>query len=174
MRLDDVQEHFGEGILVEWKSFILRSTEVGRKTREEFIAYTRNWTRMPEADARLEVTALWASEHEPPSHSLPALAASKLAATYGPEFEEAFHRAMFKAYFADNRTISYSGVIAPLAGDGGLDPVEFATKYRARAQALGAEVIRDHADAVRLGINAVPTIVVDDRVSIPGAQDTAT
>ena len=35
-------------------------------------------------------------------------------------------------------------------------------------------MIRDHDDAVRLGINAVPTIVVDDRVSIPGAQDTAT
>ena len=81
---------------------------------------------------------------------------------------------MFKAYFADNRTISDSGVIASLAGDCGLDPVEFATEYRAREQALGAAVIRDHDDAVRLGINAVPTIVVDDRVSIPGAQDTAT
>ena len=174
MRLDDVQEHFGDRIVIEWKSFMLRSTEVGRKTREEFIAYTRNWTRMPEADARLEVTAPWASEHEHPSHSLPALAASKLTATYGPDVEEAFHRAMFKAYFADNRTISDSGVIASLAGDCGLDPVEFAAEYRAREQALGAEVIRDHDDAVRLGISAIPTIVVDDRVSIPGAQDTAT
>ena len=157
MRLDDVQEHFGDRIVIEWKSFMLRSTETGRKTREEFITYTRNWTRMPEADARLEVTAPWASEHEHPSHSLPALAASKLAATYGPDVEEAFHRAMFKAYFADNRTISDSGVIASLAGDCGLDPVEFATEYRAREQALGAEVISDHDDAVRLGINAVPS-----------------
>lgn len=174
MRLDDVKEHFGDRIVIEWKSFMLRSTETGRKTREEFIAYTQNWARMPEADPRLEVTAPWASEHEHPSHSLPALAASKLAAIHGPHAEEAFHRAMFKAYFLENRTISDTAVIAAIAGDCGLDSVEFATEFREREKELGDQVISDHQNAMRLGINAVPTIIVDDRVSIPGAQDTDT
>ena len=136
MRLDDVKEHFGDRIAIEWKSFMLRSTDGIRRTREEFIAYTRNWVRLPEADARLEVTAPWASEDEHPSHSLPALAASKLAATYGLEAEEAFHRAMFKAYFSENRTISDKGVIAAIAGECGLDPTVFAAEYQAQELTL--------------------------------------
>lgn len=174
MRLDDVKEHYGDQIVIEWKSFMLRSTEAGRKTREEFIAYTRNWARMPEADSRLEVTAPWATEDEHPSHSLPALAASKLVAGYGPDAEEAFHRAMFKAYFTENRTISDKGVIAAIAGECGLDSTVFASEYEAQESTLADQVINDHEHAMRLGINAVPTIIVDDRISIPGAQDTAT
>ena len=174
MRLDDVQEHFGDQIVIEWKSFMLRSTEAGRKSRDEFIAYTRNWERMPEADPRLEVTAPWASDDEHPSHSLPALAASKLAATYGPDVEDAFHRAMFKAYFAENRTISDTDVITAIAEASGADATEFGHRYRDEQTEFADQVISDHNDAVRLGINAVPTIIVDDRISIPGAQETAT
>ena len=174
MRRDDVKEHFGDRIAIEWKSFMLRSTDGIRRTREEFIAYTRNWVRLPEADARLEVTAPWASEDEHPSHSLPALAASKLAATYGLEAEEAFHRAMFKAYFSENRTISDKGVIAAIAGECGLDPTVFAAEYQAQELTLAGQVTSDHEQATRLGINAIPTVIVDDRVSIRGAQDTRT
>jgi predicted DsbA family dithiol-disulfide isomerase len=174
VRLDDVQEHFGDRIVIEWKSFMLRSTEAGRKSRDEFIAYTQNWARMPAADARLEVTAPWASDDEHPSHSLPALAGAKLAATYGSDVEDAFHRAMFKAYFAENRTISDTDVITAIALASGVDATEFADRYRAEESELGDQVISDHNDAVRLGINAVPTIIVDDRISIPGAQETAT
>jgi len=173
VRLDDVQEHFGDRIVIEWKSFMLRSTEAGRKSRDEFIAYTRNWERMPEADPRLEVTAPWASADDHPSHSLPALAAAKLAATYGPDVEEAFHRAMFKAYFAENRTISDTDVITAIARASGADATEFADRYREEEPEFADQVISDHNDAVRLGINAVPTVVIDDRISIPGAQETA-
>ena len=174
MRLDDVQEHFGDRIVIEWKSFMLRSTEAGRKSREEFIAYTRNWERMPAADSRLEVTAPWASADEHPSHSLPALAASKLAASYGPVVEDAFHRSMFKAYFAENRTISDTDVITAIAHASGADATEFADRFRDEQSELANQVISDHNDAIRLGINAVPTIIIDDRISIPGAQETAT
>ena len=174
MRLDDVTAHFGDQVLIEWKAFMLRSTEAGRKTRAEFVDYTRNWSRMHDADPRLVVTAPWASPAEHPSHSLPALAAWKLAANFGPEIGEEFHRRMFIAYFGENRTISDLDVIVAIAAESGADPVEFEAGYTRREQPLADQVISDHREALELGISAVPTVIIDDQVAIPGAQDTAT
>ena len=81
---------------------------------------------------------------------------------------------MFKAYFTENRTISDKGVIAAIAGECGLDSTGFAAEYQVQELRLAAQVINGHERAIRLGINAVPTIIVNDRASIPGAQDTGT
>lgn len=174
MRLDDVKVELGDKIQIEWKAFMLRPTEQGSKSREEFIEYTKLWSRMSETDSRLEVTSPWGSDDPHPSHSLPALAGSKLAQTYGAEIEDEFHDRMFKAYFKQNRTISDQSVIVAVAAESGIDATDFEEKLIAQQDELNAQVIADHTAASQRGVSAVPTVVVNDEVAIPGAQDLET
>ena len=174
MRLDDVKFELGDKIQIEWKSFMLRPTEQGRKSRQEFLEYSELWGRMPETDPRLAVTSPWGSEDPHPSHSLPALAASKLVRSYGAEIEDDFHHRMFRAYFKENRTISELAVIVAVAAEAGVDATDFEDKFVAQRDELNARVIADHTEASQRGVSAVPTIVVNDEVAIPGAQETET
>ncbi len=48
MRFDDLKDKFGDLIKIEWKAFMLRPTEAGRKTREEFIEPDRAHARWNE------------------------------------------------------------------------------------------------------------------------------
>lgn len=174
MRLDDLKEQFGDRVEIEWKAFMLRPTEAGRKTRAEFIDYTKNWARMPEVDPRLKATAPWASADPHPSHSLPALVAAKVVAAFGAAVEDDFHHQMFDAYFAQNRTISDRAVIVSIAADCGLDPTEFGEAFDAQYDTLADEVRAEHDEARRLGISGIPATVVDDAMLVSGAQPTET
>ncbi len=91
MRLDDLKDQLGDKIRIEWKSFMLRPSEQGRKSRQEFLEYSKLWAPMRDLDPRLAVTSPWGSENPHPSHSLPALAGSKLIKTFGEDIEDDFH-----------------------------------------------------------------------------------
>jgi predicted DsbA family dithiol-disulfide isomerase len=173
VRLDDLKDQLGDKIAIKWKSFMLRPSEQGQKTREEFLEYSKLWGRMSELDPRLVVTAPWGSDDPHPSHSLPALAASKLVETFGDAVSDDFHHRMFKGYFFENRTISETGVVRAVAAEAGVDPVGFTSQFAEQRDELNARVIADHNEAIQLGVNAVPTVVVNNEVAIPGAQDTA-
>lgn len=83
-------------------------------------------------------------------------------------FHEA-HEALFRAYFEQKRDIGDLEVLCEIAGECGLDPMEF------RAEAgLGryAELIdRTTAIARQKGVTSTPTMIFDDRVVVTGAQD---
>ena len=49
MRLDEVQEHFGDQLTIDWKSFLLR-VEPKTENREAFIAYTKSWLNPAEQE----------------------------------------------------------------------------------------------------------------------------
>ena len=174
MRLDDLKDQLGDKIRIEWKSFMLRPSQEGRKSRQEFLEYSKLWAPMRDLDPRLSVTSPWASENPHPSHSLPALAASKLIKTFGEEIEDDFHHRMFKAYFLENRTISDTAVITAVATESGVDGEAFASSFAAQREALDDQVIADHNEAIQHGISAVPTVIVNNEVAIPGARDTDT
>lgn len=173
MRLDDLKATYGDQIRVDWKSFMLRPTEQGQKSRAEFVEYTHHWSRMPDADSRLVVTSPWASEDQHPSHSLPALVAFKLAESYGEAIADDFHHRVFNAYFNENRTISDLDVLAAIASDCGLDEGEFKRAFVERHSELEAQVVDDHNEAIQLGVSGVPATILDDQITISGAQDTA-
>jgi predicted DsbA family dithiol-disulfide isomerase len=172
VRLDQLQTGMGDTISIEWKSFMLRPTPEER-TREKFVDYTRSWLRPAGMEPRARFT-VWASPNDPPSHSLPALVAAKLADQYGSETSAAYHHALLAAYFTDNRTISDIHVQVALAAEVGLDADEFAAQLAERRSSLAQQVIDDHNDAVRAGITAVPTVVMAGALAIPGAQDVET
>lgn len=174
MRLDDLKDQLGDKIRIEWKSFMLRPSEQGRKSRQEFLEYSKLWAPMRDLDPRLSVTSPWGTENSHPSHSLPALAASKLIRAFGEEIEDDFHHGMFKAYFLENRTISDLDVITAVAVEAGADEARFSAGFATQRQDLDNQVIADHNEAIQHGISAVPTVIVNNEVAISGAQETDT
>ena len=56
-----------------------------------------------------------------------------------------------------------------VAVDSGLDRERFLADLG--DESLSSEVIADHNEALQMGITGAPTVVVDDILPIPGAQD---
>jgi predicted DsbA family dithiol-disulfide isomerase len=169
VRLADLAEELGDQITTRWRSFLLRP-EPEERPLEAFRRYTEKWERPASMEPRARFNT-WSGEHQPPSHSLPSSVAGKVAESFGPQAERAFHDRLFPAYFSENRTISDRSVLLEVAGEAGLDPVEFDRRWQADEDELTREVWRDYATAVQSGIQGVPAVVVSRRWLISGAVD---
>ena len=173
MRVDEIAEAFGDRVRIEWKSFMLR-TEPKTSSREKFVNYTNSWQRCAETEPRAEFTTPWASDADGPSSSLPAQVAWKAASTFGPEAKEKMKRALMHAYFVDNRNISDEAELVDIAVSVGIDRDEFVQILAEQSRALAMSVIDEHNGAIENGITAVPTVLIDGMLPIPGAQEYAT
>ena len=173
MRVDEIQERFGDRVKVEWKSFMLR-TEPKTSSREKFVNYTNSWQRCAETEPKAEFTTPWASDADGPSSSLPAQVAWKAASTFGPEARDAMKRALMHAYFVDNRNISDETELIDIAVSVGIDRDAFVQVLAERSRELAGQVIDEHNTAITNGITAVPTVVMNGMFPIPGAQEVET
>lgn len=169
MRFDDIKEHFGDQVDLTWKSFLLRG-EPKATTMEKHQKYTLSWQRPAEAEPRA-VFNTWSGEHEPPSSSLPAQVGFKVLEANWPEFAPAMHTRLLEAYFAENRTISDWGVLGDLAAEVGVDRNDFLTMVDEQRQSMAQVVIDQHNSAIEQGITAVPTLLINEVLPIPGAQE---
>ena len=80
-----------------------------------------------------------------------------------------FHRAVFKAYWEDERNIGDVQVLADVAGSCGLDG---AALSEALADGRYAGRIREQMEWGRdVGISGVPTSIFNERFAVVGAQD---
>ena len=90
--------------------------------------------------------------------------------TLGPKAQMDVNESIMNAYFRDGRNIADHDVLASCAAEAGCDPSAI------REMLNSDEFLDDVADwltvAAENGITAVPTFIIDDRWSIPGAQDT--
>jgi predicted DsbA family dithiol-disulfide isomerase len=92
--------------------------------------------------------------------------------TAGPDKQTSLKLALFDAHFQQRRNVSDRAVLLDLAASVGL--------YRAAAQAalddeaLAQEVRAEQREARAMEINAVPTMIVNGRYLVPGAQDPQT
>ncbi len=171
MRLEQVVEEYGDDVELIWRSFMLRP-EPEERSAEKFAEYTRSWER----PASMEPTVTfrtWSTDNAPPSHSMPSAVAGKVAARFGPERYRAFHRRAMEAYFTENRTISDRSVLLDLAEEAGIDREAFDQRWQEEGEALLAEVVAEHNEAVGAGINAVPSLVVGEKYLVAGAVDVA-
>ncbi len=158
---------------VTWKSFLLRPRP-GRRTRDEFVAYTRSWERPGSMEPQLGFRP-WSSDDDPPSHSLPALAAARVVHRFGDDAaSRAFRWGLFRAYFVEHRTISLPEVQADVAEAAGLDRSAFLDRLGAEREDAVEEVIAEHEEANERGITAVPTVVIGDVIAVPGVQEVDT
>ena len=80
---------------------------------------------------------------------------------------EAFHRAVFRAYFADGLNIAHVPVLKTVAAAAGLrgDDIEAVLTRGDFSEFVDRDWARSHA----MGVNAVPTFVIDGR-RLVGAQ----
>ena len=166
MRLEKIGEEFAGSCVIEWKAFLLRPYPEPRPI-EEFRKYTESWTR-PAAEPESGRFTVWSTEEPPPSHSVPPAIAAKAAAQQGADAFDRYHRALMESYFHLNRNITEPANLVRIAGETGLDVGAFLEALK--DPALAREVVDDHNQAVSMGISGVPTVIVDDRWKITGAQ----
>lgn len=169
MRLDELSERMGDSITIDTKAFLLRPRTTERE-REMFVKYTQSWLK-PAALEPAAVFNVWASDAPAPSGSIPAQVAAKAMVSIAPELSMTFDRALLSAYFTDNRDISDLAVLADVAGECGADRTEFASYMELNDATLTRQVLDEHNEAVEFGITAVPTVVIDGVLPVPGAQE---
>ena len=142
-------------------------------------AYSKKFGGLEKAQAILDhVTAIAAQEgitfnmdialraNTLPSHRLLAHA----LAAFGPDTQAALKQNIMIAYFTNGKDISSNGVLIECAVSAGMDADEASTVL---TENLFAQEVADQiAGAVSNGITAVPTYVINDQWSVPGAQDT--
>lgn len=93
-------------------------------------------------------------------------------ATQGSTSQNALADIVFSAHFEHGADVSDHATLAELAGSAGLD-TDAALAMLASGD-LADEVTADLAAAAGMDIHAVPTMVVDQRLMIPGAQEPET
>ena len=101
-----------------------------------------------------------------PSHRLLAHA----LATYSPQVQAALKQNIMIAYFTDGKDISSNKVLVECAASAGMDADE--ANIVLTENLFAQEVASQISDATSNGITAVPTYVINDQWSVPGAQDT--
>lgn len=86
----------------------------------------------------------------------------------GSGLQAALKTRLLTAYLAEGAVLSDLQVLQRLAVDTGLDTAEVSAVLA--GDAFGADVRADEAEAGRREVTAVPTLIVDGRHVIPGAQ----
>jgi predicted DsbA family dithiol-disulfide isomerase len=90
----------------------------------------------------------------------------------GPEAQTRLKLALFDAHFQQRRNVADRAVLLDVVQDAGLDLA--GAEAALDDEALAAEVRAEEHEAQQAEINAVPTMIVNGRYLIPGAQDSET
>lgn len=170
MRLDELTRRFGESISLEWRAFLLRP-ESKERDRDKFVDYTRSWKRPAATEPAAVFTTPWQSDAPAPRGSMPAHVAARTVADITADLYDPYHHRLLVAYFTENRDISDWQVLGDLAAEVGVDRSEFLTLADEQQRAHVEAIIAEHNDAIEQGITAVPTVVLDDVLPVPGAQE---
>ncbi|RME84193.1 MAG: DsbA family oxidoreductase [Caldilineae bacterium] len=149
---------------VHWRSFELRPADgppISAEYRAQILA------------ARPRIYALarevYGLEMNPGPFGIdtrPALIGAKIAEAEGRG--DAYHEAVFRAYWQQAQDISRKAVLAELARAVGMDGEVFADLLE--ADQYVAEVVDDIRQAQAYGLYAVPALVFNDRYLVSGAQ----
>lgn len=165
VRLERIKKEYGDAVSIEWKSFLLRP-HPEPKPLDRFRRYTESW-QVPAAQPDGGRFRVWSTDEAPPSHSIPPNLAVKAAARQSA-FDR-YHLAVMDAYFYENRNVTDVPTLVDIAVACGLDRDRFASDVG--DPVVAGEVVADHREALERGVSAVPTIVVDGELQVPGAQD---
>jgi predicted DsbA family dithiol-disulfide isomerase len=100
------------------------------------------------------------------SNSHSALQAAEFAREHG-RFE-AFHPALFAAYFSHGLDIGNLDVLSHIAGEAGLNPVAMADAIHSGQYLLHLQEAREAAE--RHNVTSVPTFIINETHTIVGTQ----
>jgi predicted DsbA family dithiol-disulfide isomerase len=157
-----------EAIEIIWKSYELRPKNSPplppeyEKTYRERIAAA--WPQTQQT--ALERFGIEMKTHRWGVKSRYALEGAKFAEEKG--FGDAYHDAMFKAHFIDDRDFGDPETLGDLAAEVGLDRVEFLVAIESSSYAK--DVDDDVLQAQMYGLQGVPATIIEQKYLIPGAQ----
>ncbi len=165
--LDSLRET--HAVNVTWRAYELRPPEAPRRSPDEeaqFRLYiARAWPRV-EGIARerfgLELKRMEGGHH--PTRL--AHIGAKFATEQGRG--EAYHRAVFRAFWQELRDIALADVLAEIAVSVGL--AEAAFRAALEDDRYRYEVYQDERWAMRAGLSGVPAFIFGDRYLVSGAQ----
>lgn len=106
-------------------------------------------------------------------HTLLALQASEFARQHGStEQVIAYHRALFRAYFTDHENLMDPAVLVRHAAAAGLDgeALRDALANGTHEAAVNEAIEQSYA----IGVQAIPTFILDEQYAVVGAQEYAT
>lgn len=156
VRLHRLQAELGDGLRLEWRTFLLRPRPDPSRTLDAFRAYTQSWLR-PAAEADAPAFRPWTTSEGPPSHSVPPHVVAKAAGTLGAPAFRAMHARLLRAYFEESRDITNAETLFALWRDAGLPEEAFS---RVADPTLLDRVVSEHNDAVRRDVSGVPAVMM--------------
>ncbi len=115
-----------------------------------------------ESDLQLVGNPIMANSHN-------ALAATEWARDQGGDAFDKLHRALFGAYFADQRNISTIAEIVSVAEEQGLDGAALGAVLEARR--YSDRVAETTKELRERSVHSTPSFLFEDRYMIMGAQD---
>lgn len=174
-RLHQLQEEFGAGLELEWRSFLLRPQPEPGRDLEKFMRYTQSWMR-PASEPDAPSFRVWESREGPPTHSMPAHLVAKAAARVSEQAFGRMHDRLLRAYFEESRDISRLPVLRELWDELELPPEGLAILADPEQErALVREVAEQHQEALEVSITGVPAVRVDGHEAfVTGAQPVET
>ncbi len=174
-RLHQVQEELGDGLELEWRSYLLRPQPGPGRDLEKFMRYTQSWMR-PASEPDAPRFVVWESSEGPPTHSVPAHLVAKAAARVSEEAFGRMHERLLRAYFEESRDISRGPVLRELWDELELPAEGIAVLAdEAQERALVREVALQHNEALEVSITGVPAVRVSGHDAfVMGAQPVET
>ncbi len=156
MRLQKIDERFGDRVLIERRSFALRpSPDPTAKFRGTY--REQGWQRAARLAAPDGVVFNMWERDDFPNWSLPALAAAKCASFQSKEAYDRMHYALFEAFFTRGMNIANREEIFSVAEACQLDMERFRADF---ADGEGHKLaIEEYEEAInRFMVTAVPTV----------------
>ena len=153
-----------EDIEVTWRSFELRPQGAPPAPEEYRTRVAAAWPRTQQTAQEHFNTEM--KTHRWGINSRLALEGAKFAEEQG--LGEAYHQAMFKAHFIEDRDFGDLQILGDLAQEIGLDRAEFITAIESGSYA--EKVDADVAQARAYGINGVPATLIQGKYFVSGAQ----
>jgi len=167
VRLRRIREEFAPLLRLEWRSFLLRPRSGSGRDLEKFRSYTESWLR-PAGEPDAGTFQVWQGGAGPPTHSVPPHLVAKAAALFGEEHFERIHAGLLRAYFGESQDITHEVTLRELWEEAGLASEEFA---RVDDPEILRSVLRQHDEAIELGVTGVPTVVLEGNGAlVMGAQ----
>lgn len=166
VRLERVAEELGDAVELTWRTYLLRPEPDPRRTLEKFRRYTQTWL-VPAGEPDAGTFRTWQGDAGPPSHSIPPHLVAKAAAALGGDAFRRIHRALLEAYFGNSRDVTDTATLRAIWCETGLPEDAFALSAEPR---FLEQVLAEHAEAVRMGMNGVPSVHVEgDDAFVTGA-----
>lgn len=165
-------------IEVEWKSFQLNPDLKAQENKSinEYLAEVKGWSldQAKQMNARVSQMAqaaglLFNFDKAVVANSFDAHRLSHMARNGG--LQDQVEERLFAAYFTKGMNTADHEILVQIGQDSGLDPA--AVRTMLAGDEYSADVRHDIEEAARLGIRGVPFFVLDRKIGVSGAQDSA-